>query len=160
MTISVPFAILAGELARALLFARPPEWADEDVPGQPPGQAASARRLSAMASLAATAPKQGGLALAGELCSPHLDTHQRLLILESLMGAAQRMRSSPTALMPPAAGCVFLLDFIRRISVPERVVAAMRRRPTRLVSQFYVHKFPFLVLLVYYFIPFNLSESQ
>jgi hypothetical protein len=49
------------------------------------------------------APLRGGLALAGEAYSPHLDTHQRLLILEALTAAARELRSSPGAL-PSSSG--------------------------------------------------------
>ncbi len=61
-------------------------------------------------------PLAGGLALAGELYSPHLDVHQRLWVLDSLSAAAQEMAAgcprlgggaAPAAALPggqPAAG--------------------------------------------------------
>ena len=38
----------------------------------------------AMVGLAVQLPAAGGLALAGQMYSPHLDTHQRLLLLDCL----------------------------------------------------------------------------
>jgi len=71
---------MAGELARALLHARAPEWADEEAAaGGRPEAAPAARRLAAMIALAATAPRAGGLALAGEVSklSPVLGLDRR-----------------------------------------------------------------------------------
>ncbi|CAL8463180.1 g2714 [Coccomyxa elongata] len=82
----------AGELARALLHARPPEWADEEAAAAGrPETAPAARRLAGMAALAVAAPRAGGLALAAEVYSPHVDLHQRLTLLEALSTAARQL---------------------------------------------------------------------
>ncbi len=75
---------------------RPPEWADE-AGGAPEGGNASAQRAQALAALAAAAPDQAGAALAAELFSPHLDMHQRLLLLDTLCSAAQGLSAPPAA---------------------------------------------------------------
>ncbi|EIE21374.1 hypothetical protein COCSUDRAFT_56593 [Coccomyxa subellipsoidea C-169] len=95
----------AGELARALLHARPPEWADEEAAAAGrPDTGPAARRLAGMASLAAAAPRAGGLALAAEVYSPHVDLHQRLTLLEALAAAARQLASGgPQALPAPDA---------------------------------------------------------
>ena len=45
----------------------------------------------AMTSLLVEASREGGLALASEIYSPHLDLHQRLLILDVMAAAATEM---------------------------------------------------------------------
>lgn len=50
----------------------------------------------AMTSLVAEIPREGGLALAAEIYSPHLDLHQRLLILDTLSAAAQQLSLPPS----------------------------------------------------------------
>lgn len=60
------------------------------VPCRPEARPAL-QRLRALAALAATAPVTTGDALLAELTSPHLDTHQRLSILDGL-GAAAMVR--------------------------------------------------------------------
>ena len=61
----------------------------------------------AMVALLVRVPLAGGLALAGDLCSPHLDVHQRLWVLDSLSAAAQEMAARVPRLgagaAPPAA---------------------------------------------------------
>ena len=49
-----------------------------------------------MVSLVTEVPLAGGLALASEIYSPHLDLHQRLLILDSLSTAAREMSTAPS----------------------------------------------------------------
>ncbi len=44
-----------------------------------------------MVALLVTVPEVSGAILTQELYSPHLDTHQRMLILETLATAAQQM---------------------------------------------------------------------
>ena len=51
-----------------------------------------------MVEVAVQLPAAGGLALAGQLYSPHLDLHQRLLILECLGQAADHLAHSPLGL--------------------------------------------------------------
>ncbi|KAL6757602.1 hypothetical protein V8C86DRAFT_3135239 [Haematococcus lacustris] len=80
----------AHELARALLHCRVPEWGLEGEPGRPE-VAPSLQRVRALAALLATAPLAAGDTLLAELFSPHLDTGQRLLILDSLCAAAQEL---------------------------------------------------------------------
>ena len=96
----------AGELARALLFAREPEWAgggDDGGGSAPPAQSrAAGQREAALVALAVAAPEEAGLALAAELQAPNLDLHQRLTVLDTLCAAAQRL-SAPGAALP---GCV------------------------------------------------------
>ncbi|KAK9908206.1 hypothetical protein WJX75_004272 [Coccomyxa subellipsoidea] len=108
----------AGELARALLHARPPEWADEEATAAGrPEMAPAARRLAGMASLAAAAPRAGGLALAAEVYSPHVDLHQRLTLLEALAAAARQLASGgPQALpAPDVSGSVAAEGGTRRV---------------------------------------------
>ena len=60
----------------------------------------------AMVALLVRVPLAGGLALAGEVYSPHLDVHQRLWVLDSLSAAAQEMAAGAPRLggaAPPAA---------------------------------------------------------
>ncbi|CAL5229633.1 g12997 [Coccomyxa viridis] len=82
----------AGEVARALLYARPPEWADKEAVALE--QKASTQRFSALAAVCEAAPQEGGLALAKEVYSPHLDMHQRLTILDALSTAARQLSSA------------------------------------------------------------------
>ena len=49
-----------------------------------------------MVALLVTTPEVAGAAFTLELYSPHLDVHQRMLILETLASAAQQM-ANPTA---------------------------------------------------------------
>ena len=44
-----------------------------------------------MVALLVTTPEVAGAAFTSELYSPHLDVHQRMLILETLASAAQQM---------------------------------------------------------------------
>ena len=50
----------------------------------------------AMTSLVAEVPLEGGLALASQVYSPHLDLRQRLLILDTLSTAAQQLSLPPS----------------------------------------------------------------
>eukprot|EP00955_Chlamydomonas_euryale_P042833 352427-Chlamydomonas_euryale.AAC.6 len=101
--------VFAPELARALLHARPPEWADEDVAaaalgsagggtrsggaaeGADPLAGGQVARLRCLSALAAACPGGAGGALLAELYSPHLDLHQRLLVLDAVAAAAWEM---------------------------------------------------------------------
>ena len=49
-----------------------------------------------MTSLLVEASREGGLALASEIYSPHLDLHQRLLILDVMAAAATEMCTPPS----------------------------------------------------------------
>ncbi|KAK9822493.1 hypothetical protein WJX81_003452 [Elliptochloris bilobata] len=83
----------AGELARALLYTRAPDWAereaerDEDRP--------ETQRLGATVALLSAAPAPAGATLVDQAFSPHLDLHQRLFILESLASSARALTRSP-----------------------------------------------------------------
>ncbi len=115
----------AADLARALLHARIPTWADEEAaaaavpllpalaggsgraaavvappPPQPAAAAASAprlllppsqQRLATLVRVIAADPVAAGGAVAGTLYSPHLDMHQRLLVLDALAGGARAL---------------------------------------------------------------------
>lgn len=50
----------------------------------------------AMTSLVTVIPREGGWALAAEIYSPHLDLHQRILILDTLSAAAQQLSLPPS----------------------------------------------------------------
>lgn len=50
-----------------------------------------------------TVPGPAGAALLGEVYSPHLDVHQRLITLEALASAATRMAALPSAQGTPAS---------------------------------------------------------
>lgn len=65
--------------------------------------------------LLVAAPREGGRALVAEVYSPHLDMHQRLLILETVAAAATRMASLQT---PPFSEGRALPDRARTDSVP------------------------------------------
>jgi len=99
----------AGELARALLYARPPDWADREAGAD--ADRPDAQRLAALVALLAAAPAPAGAALAGHVFSPHLDLFQRVLVLEALAGGAAalaRSAANPTDTLdapplPPAA---------------------------------------------------------
>ena len=69
-------------------------------PGRPAGLLRSELRVGcrALVEVAVQLPAAGGLALAGQLYSPHLDLHQRLLILDCLGQAAGRLAHSPLGL--------------------------------------------------------------
>ncbi|KAL6767586.1 hypothetical protein ACKKBF_B35845 [Auxenochlorella protothecoides x Auxenochlorella symbiontica] len=76
----------ADRLARALLHARLPSWGDEETAsGAPP---ILEQRMGAIVATLGAEPQRGGIALASELYSPSLDTHQRVLILDALSSAA------------------------------------------------------------------------
>ncbi|MEW5317044.1 MAG: hypothetical protein WDW38_008375 [Sanguina aurantia] len=97
-------ATAAPELVRSLLHCKVPEWAEEGAEGS--DSRPEVRRFRCLIAMLACAPVQGGDALLLELYSPHLDTYQRLLILDSLGGAAQEL-STPgmaPALMTSASG--------------------------------------------------------
>jgi hypothetical protein len=99
----------AAELARALLHARLPAWADEEagastaagslVPaasgGRPttaqPALLPSQQRLDALVATIASDPLAAGGAVATSLYSPHLDMAQRLLVLDALCGGARAL---------------------------------------------------------------------
>lgn len=49
-----------------------------------------------MTSLLVEVPREGGLALAAEVYSPHLDLHQRLVVLDTLSAAALQMSTPPS----------------------------------------------------------------
>ena len=51
-----------------------------------------------LVSLLAQEPLPAGDALLGQLWTPHLDTHQRILILDALSAAAHQMSHGPRAL--------------------------------------------------------------
>lgn len=53
-----------------------------------------------MVALLVTTPEVAGAAFTSELYSPHLDVHQRMLILETLASAAQQM-ANPRARIHP-----------------------------------------------------------
>ncbi|KAK9822319.1 hypothetical protein WJX74_006980 [Apatococcus lobatus] len=97
----------AGELSRSLLYTRPPEWAEEEATSEAakPG----AVRMRTLVSLLAQEPLPAGDALLGQLWTPHLDTHQRVLILDALSSAAFQMSHGPRALLQgPSQGSVGL----------------------------------------------------
>ena len=48
--------LIAGEVARALLYARPPEWADREAVGVE--QKASSQRSTALAALCEASPEE------------------------------------------------------------------------------------------------------
>ncbi len=74
------YPLIAGELARALLHVRPPEWADEEAAAAGrPETAPAARRLAGMAALAVAAPRAGGLALAAEVLDRTMRSHVPLM---------------------------------------------------------------------------------
>lgn len=52
-----------------------------------------------MVALLVSTPEVAGAAFTSELYSPHLDVHQRMLILETLASAAQQM-ANPRAGLP------------------------------------------------------------
>lgn len=52
-----------------------------------------------MLALLVSTPEVAGAAFTSELYSPHLDVHQRMLILETLASAAQQM-ANPRARLP------------------------------------------------------------
>ena len=60
----------------------------------------------ALVEVAVQHPKAGGLALAGQLYSPHLDLPQRLAILDCLTKAAHQLAHSPLGLPRCAAQCM------------------------------------------------------
>ena len=75
----------------------------------------------AMTSLLVEASREGGLALASEIYSPHLDLHQRLLILDVMAAAATEMATPPSTaraalkdhlqvLCPSSRGLLLLQD--------------------------------------------------
>eukprot|EP00884_Botryococcus_braunii_P006828 jgi/Botrbrau1/16146/Bobra.0281s0003.1 len=86
-------AIYAGEMARALLHTRPPDWGEEEA--ATPEEKPEEQRARAIVGLLMAVPREGGRALVAEVYSPHLDLHQRLLILESLATAATQMAALP-----------------------------------------------------------------
>ncbi|KAK9868756.1 hypothetical protein WJX84_007936 [Apatococcus fuscideae] len=89
----------AGELSRSLLYTRPPEWAEQEAATKAakPG----AQRMRTLVNLLAQEPFPAGDALLGQLWTPHLDTHQRVLILDALSSAAHQMAHGPRALPEP-----------------------------------------------------------
>ncbi|CAG9461375.1 unnamed protein product [Pedinophyceae sp. YPF-701] len=84
-------AQLAPELARNLLHANIPVWMDGVQ--APDGQAA--RRASLVATVAAE-PLSAGLAVLSEAFGPHLDTTQRLLVLDCTAAAAVELSAPPS----------------------------------------------------------------
>lgn len=103
----------APELVRSLLHCRVPEWAQTDPgDGGPPPEE---RRKEALVALLAAVPLQAGDQALAEVYSPHLDLYQRMLLLDSLAGAALELadpRCAPQLalgegaprLLPPGAG--------------------------------------------------------
>ena len=108
----------AADLARALLHARLPAWADEEaaagavplLPAAAAGGGATAlaarghasaapphpalpsqQRLDTLVAVLAADPVAAGDAVGGALYSPHLDMHQRLLVLDALAGGARAL---------------------------------------------------------------------
>ncbi|KAA6428351.1 MAG: hypothetical protein FRX49_01946 [Trebouxia sp. A1-2] len=79
----------AGELSRALLHVRTPGWADDEA--QTPEDKPQVQRYRSIVALLVAVPEMAGASLTSELYSPHLDVHQRMLILETLATAAQQM---------------------------------------------------------------------
>ena len=74
----------------------------------------------ALASLLAIIPRDAGLALAAEIYSPHLDLHQRLLILDSMSAAALQMST------PPSQAKKLLLEAVSATAIlPFSQIAAM-----------------------------------
>ncbi|DBA73958.1 hypothetical protein WJX77_002142 [Trebouxia sp. C0004] len=79
----------AGELSRALLHVRTPGWADDEA--STPEDRPQVQRYRSIVALLVAVPQVVGASLTSELYSPHLDVHQRMLILETLATAAQQM---------------------------------------------------------------------
>ena len=84
----------APELATALLYTRPPAWADDeaDGAGRP---AADGARHDALVGLLAAAPDEAAAPVAAALTSPHVDLRQRLAALDALAGAARTLAAVP-----------------------------------------------------------------
>ena len=75
--------------ATAMATASDLAWPDPTRPDCRPGDKPDVRRFRSMQALLAMCPYEGGDALLAEVYSPHLDTYQRLLILDTLGAAAQ-----------------------------------------------------------------------
>ncbi|KAG2442491.1 hypothetical protein HXX76_002577 [Chlamydomonas incerta] len=102
--------LAASELVRALLHCRVPEWAEseqeqeQEQEQQAPrqgqregGGGAALQRMRCLVALLAVAPLPAGDALLPEVYSPHLDTHQRLTLLDALAAAAAELAADPRA---------------------------------------------------------------
>jgi hypothetical protein len=97
-----------------------PEWADREAEAAaaaagagagpaaaPPPAPPDAARRGALGALIALAPLPGGDALLAEVYSPHLDTYQRLLVLDTLCAAARELsdpRAAPRLEAGPGRG--------------------------------------------------------
>jgi len=75
----------AGEMARALLYTRVPEWADVEPGDVKP----SDQRVGSLVALLVAAPQAAGAALLPHFTGSHLDTGQRLLVLDAMGTAAE-----------------------------------------------------------------------
>jgi Telomere length regulation protein len=83
-------------LARVLLLATAPAWADEELPrGKDPIED---QRFRSLVALTAAVPEEAGLSLAAEVYSPSLDVQQRSRALAVMAAAAQEL-SSPGSIL-------------------------------------------------------------
>lgn len=89
-------SVAASDLVRSLLHCRIPEWAEKE--SKSVDEDPQAQRLRCLVALTSLSPVVSGDTLLSELYSPHLDTFQRLLILDSLTQAAEEMSESPKPL--------------------------------------------------------------
>lgn len=88
-------------LARALLFARVPEWADEESPaGEDPLEE---QRFRSLVALTVAAPEPVGLQLAADVYSPSMDVQQRSRAL-AVLGTAAEELASPGSVLKPLPG--------------------------------------------------------
>ena len=88
-------------LARALLFARIPEWADEETPANE--DAIEDQRFRSLVALTVAAPEGVGLQLAIDVYSPSMDIQQRSRAL-AVLGTAAEELSSPGSILKPLPG--------------------------------------------------------
>ncbi|GAX82969.1 hypothetical protein CEUSTIGMA_g10396.t1 [Chlamydomonas eustigma] len=89
---------VAPELVRALMHCRPPEWAQAEA--KSPENSPETQRLRCLVALSSICPVPAGDTLINELYSPHLDTTQRLLILDTLSAAARELSLVNPSTMP------------------------------------------------------------
>jgi len=116
--------VVAPELARSLLHSKVPVWASGTEPGATANggsssssssragghnvsglsSSAEGQRLSALTAVLSLSPLTVGDTVIAELYSPHLDQYQRMLILDSLVAAADEMANPRKAPRLAAAG--------------------------------------------------------
>ena len=86
----------APDLIRSLLHCRIPEWAEKEAKSNE--EDPQMQRIKCLIALISLCPVASGDTVLSELYSPHLDTFQRLLILDTLKSAAEEMTGSAASI--------------------------------------------------------------